>query len=69
MKIERKSQITGITHEREIPCTPEQLAQFRAGALAQVAFHGLSAEDREFLMTGITPEEWKEFVASDEDED
>lgn len=33
----------------------------------QVAFNNLSAEEREFLMTGITPSEWKEIFKEGEE--
>ena len=35
-----------------------QLAEWEAGTLIQNAMPSLSADDREFIMTGITPEEW-----------
>jgi hypothetical protein len=68
MQITRKSQITGIEHTLEIPCTPEQLAQYRAGLLIQVAMPNISKDMREFIMTGITPEEWKDFFGDESDE-
>ena len=34
------------------------LNRWQAGTLVQVAFPSLSADHREFLMTGITPEKW-----------
>ena len=36
--------------------------------LAQVEFPDMSAEDREFLMTGITPEEWNAAFPKNEEE-
>lgn len=59
MKIERISQLTGVRHAREIQVTLEQMNAWRRGELIQVAMPELSADDREFIMTGITPEEWK----------
>lgn len=38
------------------------------GERIQDAFGFLSAEEREFILTGITPDEWKKMFA-DEDED
>jgi len=29
----------------------------------------LSADDREFIMTGVTPEEWLKYMGTDEDYD
>ncbi len=69
MKITKTSQITGKTHTREIPVTEAQLQAWQSGQLIQVAMPNVSAEDREFLITGITPEEWNEMMKDDEDED
>ena len=37
--------------------------------MVQVAFPNMNAEDREFLMTGITPAEWNEMFPQAESED
>ena len=58
MLITRKSPLSGETHTRDLPVTDAQLATWQAGTVAQAAFPHLSADDREFIMTGITPEEW-----------
>jgi len=58
MEITRTSMFTGVSHTREIDITEKQLATWRSGALIQHAMPNLSADDREFIMTGITPEEW-----------
>lgn len=58
MKITRISPISGNTNEREIDVTLEQLDHWRSGELIQNAMPHLSPDDREFIMTGITPEEW-----------
>lgn len=60
MKITKTSAFTGADHTREIPCTEEQLKKWRDGACIQDAMPNVSPEDREFLMTGITPEEWND---------
>lgn len=60
MKIVRRSPFSGTVNTREIDVTPEQIDAWQAGALIQVAMPNLTAEDREFMMTGITPEEWTE---------
>ena len=67
--VTRKSPFTGKTHTREINVFPEQLIawentprQFRP--LVQDAFPGLSPDDREFILTGITPEEWEAEVGN-----
>lgn len=59
------SQLTGIRHTRLIPVDPAKFqnwADARRNGTApfiQHAFPELSADDREFLLTGITPEEWE----------
>lgn len=57
-----RSGMSGATNTRTIPLAFNALqAGLRAreaGAMIQDAFPDLSADDREFLMTGITPEEW-----------
>lgn len=67
MQVERTSMLSGKTTQREIDCTPEQLLLYKRGALIQEAFPNLSAEDREFLMTGVTPEEWNEHFRDDDE--
>lgn len=39
------------------------------GQHVQVAFGFLNPDEREFLLTGITPEEWDEMFAEDEDDE
>lgn len=58
MQITKVSMFTGKIHIREINVTEEQLASWKGGMLIQKAMPHLSADDREFIMTGVTPEEW-----------
>jgi len=58
MLIRRTSPFTGVTHEREIAVDPEHYAQWQLGAHIQRVMPYLSDADREFIKTGITPEEW-----------
>lgn len=67
MKITRTSPVSGVTRTLDIPVTQAQLDSWSAGKLIQDAMPNLSADDREFIMTGITPEEWEAmFVGSEE---
>jgi hypothetical protein len=66
MKIVRKSPISGRLVARNIPVTPEQLAAWQAGALIQEAMPQLSPEDREFILSGISPEEFAATFGEDE---
>ena len=58
MKITRTSPITGATHTLEVNCTPEQLAAWEDGMLIQNAMPDVDAPLREFIKSGVTPEEW-----------
>jgi hypothetical protein len=58
MLIIRKSSFTGKMNYREIPVTVEQLREWRLGMPIQDAMRNISYEDREFIKTGITPEDW-----------
>jgi len=60
MHIAKKSMLTGNVSMRYIPVTEEQVMRWERGELIQNAMPELSLDDREFLMTGITPLEWGE---------
>ena len=45
---------------REIDVSQSQLDRWKAGELIQNVMPHLSADDREFLMTGLTPQDWEE---------
>ena len=63
MKITRTSRLTGKTSVMYLDITKEQLFSWVDGELVQNAMPQLSAEEREFLMTGITPAEWDSVFA------
>lgn len=67
MTITRTSTLTGITRTKEINVTEEQLFAWQNGALIQDAMPQLSADDREFVKTGITGEEWDQLFGGGED--
>ena len=53
MQITRTNPFTGKTNTREIDVTYDQLDRWQGGELIQVAMPHLSADDREFIKTGI----------------
>lgn len=69
MQVTRKSIITGIVRTKEIDITPEVLQRYEEGIenIQSLAPH-LSENDREFIMTGMTEEEWNEAIGPDEDD-
>ena len=58
MLITRTSPLSGKTHTLNIPVTASQLYNWENGMLIQEAMPNLSTEDREFILSGSTPEEW-----------
>ena len=69
MLITRKSAFTNNVHTMDINVTQEQLSAWESGTLIQNAMPHLSADEREFIMTGITPQEWEDAFGGSEDED
>jgi hypothetical protein len=59
MIIERESPFSGNKNRMDINVTLEQIAAWQGGELIQNAMPSLSADEREFIKTGITPEEWE----------
>lgn len=59
----RRSPFSGETHQAVIKMTEKQYEAWTIDGLAiQHALPHLNAYEREFLMTGITPEDWKKMV-------
>lgn len=68
MLVTRKSIVSDKERTLDLPITDEQIARYKSGALVQDAFPNLDADQREFILTGITADEWDETFA-DEGED
>lgn len=60
MKVTKRSILTNKINTLDIDVTDEQIAAHAAGALVQDCMPHLSNEHREFIISGITPEEWKD---------
>tara|TARA_Y100000401_G_scaffold51901_1_gene40688 strand:- start:28 stop:228 length:201 start_codon:yes stop_codon:yes gene_type:complete len=58
MKITKTSILSGITRTKEINVNQSQIDKWVAGMLIQDAMPDVSVDEREFIMTGSTPEEW-----------
>ena len=66
MKVTKRSRLSGKEHTLEIDVTQEQLDDWkREKKLVQVAFPHLTSDEREFLISGITPEEWAKAFPDD----
>ena len=58
MMITKKSMFSGIAHTMDLPVTREQLDRWKGGELIQDVFPFLSRSEREFIVTGVTQDEW-----------
>ena len=62
MKITKVSRFSGIERTKDLDITEEQLKLWKSGMLIQDAMPNLSPDDREFLITGVTSDEWDAFI-------
>ncbi len=61
MLVTRVSTLSGITRTMDLNVTQDQLNRYEIGlGLLQDIFPDLPIGEREFIKTGITPEEWEE---------
>jgi len=67
MLIKKRSMFTGKLNEMDLNITQEQIDNYNSGALVQEAFSNLNADEREFLISGATPEEWERFMGEPEE--
>lgn len=58
MIIVRKSPVTGKLNELDIDVTFEQYEKWANGALIQDVMPNITADEREFIITGCTPEDF-----------
>ena len=64
MRIQRQSVISGIVTSRDIPVNPTDMLEWEAGlGNIQELMPYLTVDDREFILSGITKEEWNSVFA------
>lgn len=66
MQITRKSMLTGVNRTIDMPITEQQYDAWMGGTLIQYAMPHLTVGEREFLISGITDEEWAEYMGIEE---
>ena len=66
MIIKRTSPITGLTVELDIDVTDEQIRLWESGGLIQDIMPGLTADEREFIISGFVPGEFDLLFSSEE---
>lgn len=69
MNITKTSQLSNITRTLDLDVTQEQITRWQNGELIQNVFPHLSDSEREFLMTGITQDEWDTAFPEEPEED
>lgn len=71
MRLVKRSGLSRKEHTTELPMTEKEFMAayitYRQGGLIQECFPTLSADQREFILTGITPEEWAKAFPPEED--
>lgn len=63
MKITRNCCLCGNEHTMDLDVTHEQLDEWQSGEVIQRVMPDLSVSEREFLITGMTPEEQEAFYS------
>lgn len=58
MIVSRVSPFSGETNTMDLPITVEQYERWLGGEFVQDVFPHLNADQREFILTGITAQEW-----------
>ena len=66
MLITRTSILSGVTRTLDIDISNEQIKLWENGRLIQDVMPHLTADEREFIITGITPEEFTSLFPKEE---
>ena len=67
MIIVRKSPVTGKINQRDVDITFEQYELWANGMLIQDAMPRLTDDEREFIISGCTPEDFEVLFPGDEE--
>lgn len=54
--------LSGIIRTLDLPVTEDQMKMFENGVLIKTAFPNLSAVEQEFILTGISADEWIKWI-------
>jgi hypothetical protein len=63
----RMSPVSGREHTMTVDATREEYRAWLDGTVIQEAMPRLTPDQREFLMTGITPDEWASIHMEDDE--
>lgn len=62
MIITKTSPMTGMINTMDVSVTEVQIMRWQRGMLIQDAMPDLSVDEREFIMTGMTPADWEKML-------
>ena len=68
MKITRLSPVSLVENVMNIDVTSAQISAWRSGSHIQDVMGNLTDNEREFMISGCTPEDWK-FLFGDENQE
>ena len=70
VRLTRRSPLTGRYNTMDLPCTHAQFVRWQQPdpPLVHVAFPTLNADQREFVLSGSTPEDWAKMFPPEGDE-
>jgi hypothetical protein len=66
MKITKRSPLTGEDSTMELDITEEMISRWQNGELIQNVMPDLTGEEREFLISGNTAEDWNKMFPEEE---
>lgn len=65
MKVGRRNPLSGNVNVMDLDVTMEQIERWKNGELVQNVMPHLTADEREFLISGILPNEWDELFGEE----
>lgn len=68
LSVTRESILSQKTSTKKFMVFPDDVFKYNKGLHVQLAFPYLSANDREFIISGINENEWKETFGESEEE-
>jgi hypothetical protein len=69
IEVSRTSMFTRQRNTMRLPITREQFGRWQAGAMIQDAFPHLTPDQREFIQSGATTEEWAAIFPPEEEDE
>jgi len=69
MQITKVSLWSGKTHTMELPITDTQWILWQNGVVIQNAMPHLTASEGEFLISGVTADEWRDMCGPEDNEE